>query len=994
MRKLHRSWIALLMAITMLVTNVTYVDATDVSVNNIEGKMISEELIAQLLAEKEIPYIEEIQNIKNNINTATNVNTSENNSDGNDNTTNDGNDLGTGDGTDIPTGDHILYSGKKDGLIWYIDKDKVLTITGTNTNESVEPGEEDTIFTIAPWMEYYGEFTKVVITAKNVKTTYMWFILNEYIEEVDMSGWDTSTVENMSFMFFGCTGLKSMDLSNWNTSNVKYMCATFAGCTSLTSLNLSGLNTSAVKDMSLLFFSCMGLTSLDVSGLDTSAVEDMSYMFAGCTSLTSLDVSKLNTSAVKNMESMFYYCSGLKSINLSGINTSNVETMGDMFSDCTALTSLDVSKFDISKLTNANDMFYNCTSLESIQSFRKLQIDIELPVSPMFDVDNNIYEDYFPRGLENSVNLLKTSPMEGKLWVAEVAPQTYTGKAIKPAIKVYEGPYLLKEKVDYTVSYKNNVKVNDAKDAKTAPTIIVKGKGNYTGKETVTFQILPIDFQDEKIVAKDIYASVNSEEQKPVPTVTYKNKKLKYQKDFTVDYSDKSTGAYKEEGTYTIKVTGIGNYSGSRDIAFTITSKNLITNAKVASIPTQTYSGSPIEPELKISYKGTPLTKDTDYIVTYDNNTYTGKATAKITGTGNYAGTKEVTFKITGPSIAKATVNGIENKVYNGTAQTQTLAVTLNGTPLTEGTDYDVTYNKNINAGTASIVLTGKGKYSGTLKKSFKIAPYNIAKDEQDMITGISNTMSREYVKGGVTPEISPRFNGIKMTAKKDFTVTYKNNKKVTTSRQPGSIVIKGKGNFTGTRTTKLYISRRSLDDYFDPITVVVPDVAHSDKPGKFASKPVLIDTNGKKLTAGTDYDKNFIYTLEDGTRLDKTKDAPPVGTVITIHIIGKGNYTGIARASYKITEKSFNSAIITVKPQAYTGKAVTLDSDDITVMIDGKELTLGEGYEIVEGTYINNIKKGTASVSIRGLGEYGGTKTVKFKIASRNFIWFWNLLG
>lgn len=166
----------------------------------------------------------------------------------------------------------------------------------------------------------------------------------------------------------------------------------------------------------------------------------------------------------------------------------------------------------------------------------------------------------------------------------------------------------------------------------------------------------------------------------------------------------------------------------------------------------------------------------------------------------------------------------------------------------------------------------------------------------------------------------------------------------------------------------------------------------YSDTPGKFASTPSLYDTNGMKLSAGKDYNKNFIYFLDNGTILSKL-DTPAVGTKINVLISGKDNYTSSVIASYTITEASFSSAKIDVKSKVYTGKAVTLDKDDITVTVDGKTLTYGVDYEIVDGTYSNNVKKGTASVVVKGLGNYGGSQTVKYKITSKAFASFWNLI-
>lgn len=70
------------------------------------------------------------------------------------------------------------------------------------------------------------------------------------------------------------------------------------------------------------------------------------------------------------------------------------------------------------------------------------------------------------------------------------------------------------------------------------------------------------------------------------------------------------------------------------------------------------------------------------------------------------------------------------------------------------------------------------------------------------------------------------------------------------------------------------------------------------------------------------------------------------------------------------------------------------MDKDSVTVKIGKETLIFGTDYEIVENSYANNIKKGTATVTIVGKGNYGGTKTVKFKIKAQKLSWFWRLFG
>lgn len=97
--------------------------------------------------------------------------------------------------------------------------------------------------------------------------------------------------------------------------------------------------------------------------------------------------------------------------------------------------------------------------------------------------------------------------------------------------------------------------------------------------------------------------------------------------------------------------------------------------------------------------------------------------------------------------------------------------------------------------------------------------------------------------------------------------------------------------------------------------------------------------------------------------------------------------------ATYRIAPASFGPAKITIEPKIYTGSAITLTEKDITAKIGGDTaLTYGKDYEIVEGSYKNNVKKGTARVMIKGIGDYAGTKTVKFKITSKKLVWFWKL--
>ena len=107
---------------------------------------------------------------------------------------------------------------------------------------------------------------------------------------------------NFDFSWSGSSGdlmqhLTKIDLSGWDTSNITDMSEMFSGCSLLTSLDVSGFNTDNVTSMSQMFNSCSSLTSLDVSSFNTSKVNSYSSfqsMFSGCSSLKALDLSNFD----------------------------------------------------------------------------------------------------------------------------------------------------------------------------------------------------------------------------------------------------------------------------------------------------------------------------------------------------------------------------------------------------------------------------------------------------------------------------------------------------------------------------------------------------------------------------------------------------------------------------------------------------------------------------------------------------------------------------
>ena len=190
------------------------------------------------------------------------------------------------------------------------------------------------------------------------------------------------------------------------------------------------------------------------------------------------------------------------------------------------------------------------------------------------------------------------------------------------------------------------------------------------------------------------------------------------------------------------------------------------------STSTYAYDGKAKKPGVTVKLNGKTLKNGTDYTVSYSNNTKVGTATVKITGKGNYTGSVSKTYSIKN-DFKKATISGISNKSYTGKNITQSITVKYNGKTLKKGTDYTVSYSNNKSIGTATVKIAGKGSYTGTITKTFKINP---AKQEIQKLTAKSKAFFVDWAqKGSATGYEIQYATNSKFTSAKKVTIT--NNK-------------------------------------------------------------------------------------------------------------------------------------------------------------------------------------------------------------------------
>lgn len=232
-----------------------------------------------------------------------------------------------------------------------------------------------------------------------------------------------------------------------------------------------------------------------------------------------------------------------------------------------------------------------------------------------------------------------------------VPDQAYTGAILTPHVTVGVGNNVLTLNQDYQLTYSNNQNVGKA-------TITAQGVGDYYyGSISTTFNISNgAGGMSVSGYASSYIYSGNAIE--PDVTVTMNGVTLTKNRDYTVTYANNVN-----VGTATMTVRGIGSYSGTQTINYTIEAKN-IENCVSNAIANVKYTGNTYTPVVALTdaTTGKVLVQGSDYMITYSNNTNPGTASITITALSkNYVGTKVIPFKITSAAVTGLRTGTIKN---------------------------------------------------------------------------------------------------------------------------------------------------------------------------------------------------------------------------------------------------------------------------------------------------------------------------------------------
>ena len=575
---------------------------------------------------------------------------------------------------------------------------------------------------------------------------------------------------------------------------------------------------------------------------------------------------------------------------------------------------------------------------------------------------------------------------------------------------------------DYTVTYNNNLHAGQYNNSP-APSVTIKMIGKYKGERTFYFNIeqcnisskvtsetsAPIVFNAlaTNNTAKDVYAPAD----KLALTIANKGTKLVAGKDFDIDWikwvntdkDDTSKGHFevtvkahqsrnKDTGDYFYD----GDYVGTATYNMSITAKSLTSSdIKFADIDAQKWTGSASKPALVITDGTYTLVEGKDFKATWKDNVSVGNATVTVEGiNGRYKDKLQKNFAISSKSISdgkivnnykpstKNDLSGytaadsvLKNEMYNdGKDVKATFAVVdANNNKLEEGRDYTVEYKDNKNVGTATITITGKGSYEGTLTTTFKIVGELInGKFDKKVIA------DQVYTGNEIKPEVKFTPSPLKLEEGKDYEIVYVNNVNSYTATGKENldaadyagpyVVARGIGNYAGEIRLPFNIKAAELTN----ACATAADAEYAG--GKIAEAKITVKNpvSGKELEEGKDYKVEYKSGVNVG---DKGEAVITILDTKNYSVKGKADNT--LTVNYNIVAKDLKDVTVNaIEDKTYNGSQIT---PAVTVMNGDVLLTPDADYTV---SYGENKEVGNGTVTITAKGKnYKGTKEVTFKI-------------
>ena len=603
----------------------------------------------------------------------------------------------------------------------------------------------------------------------------------------------------------------------------------------------------------------------------------------------------------------------------------------------------------------------------------------------------------------------------------------FNGSYIIPDIKVTLNGVTLKENRDYKIKFTNNLYRGTAKYTITAMNNLSGGKQTtYTGTFTIGDGIDISQYSLDKI---DNPTYNFGEEPFAKIAIRYKSGEnagelvpLEEGKDYTVSFSScalgKSTVTIKGAGEYTGTLTqditilrldvNSDKYNQVRveyqdmtygtwapDYDSTLPRYNISASCPVVSVKmypiidwgneennyTPTYSDEPMNSRTYSTYTGTigayyfddsgkQVTHKTAQVGTLhtevrfeikESSGYmygcsgTLKHDVQLTQPVDLSDENNVTWQIGDCEYTdKGSSQDPTKHVYNGQAHEPVYGINKgSGNKLVEGVDYTVEYKENVNVGVAEYTVTAVegSKYTGTYSSTFPIIAY-------DLSTGASITRikNQQYTGFDIEPKPAVYVGNTKLVEGKDYTLAYMNNKTLGTGR----VYVTGMGNYGG-RTSAIF---SIVGDVWEITSDCIADIPDYQYTGSVITPVLKVVVDAVTLKKDTDY-------------IVSVQSAKELGTA-TVTIEGIGKYTGVVQKQFNIVQSDVATATVKLSSSKfyYDGRS---KKPTATIVKSGRTLISGTDYSL---TYTNNTFIGTGKVTIKGKGNYKGSKTMTFTIS------------
>ena len=375
----------------------------------------------------------------------------------------------------------------------------------------------------------------------------------------------------------------------------------------------------------------------------------------------------------------------------------------------------------------------------------------------------------------------------------------------------------------------------------------------------------------------------------------------------TVDKNGNVTALKTGTGYVTVTASATGYNSVSKDVKIVVSKKSLNNGLLTLSETSYVYDGTYKKPAATVTFGGKVLQAGKDYTISYRNNLNVGVTTVIATGMGDYTGYTSKNFTITKRAMAGGTVSVASSVSFTGSNITPSVTVKVAGRTLTSGTDYTVSYSNNKNVGKATVKITGKGNYSGSLNAKFDIVP---AKQQiQKLETKYKGFYIDWAQKGSATGydveySVNANMSGAvskHLTANKPDTLTVNG----LSGDKTYYVRVRSYTNVNGKVYYGAWSDVKSIKTANNDITkATVSGISTKAFTGKAITQNVTVKVGNTVLKNGTDYTVSYSNNKKVGKA--------------TVKITGKGKYGGVITKTFKINPAKQEIQKLTAKSKAF----------------------------------------------------------------------------